>query len=44
MIWDENDDIRLIECANDKRTIQKHLDDCREERRPYVFVTSTMTV
>ena len=44
MIWDDNEDIRLIECANDKRTIQKHLDECREERRPYVFVTSTMTV
>ena len=44
VIWDDNEDIRLIECANDKRTIQKHLDECREERRPYVFVTSTMTV
>jgi nucleotide-binding universal stress UspA family protein len=38
-----NDDIRLIECANDKRTIQRFLNDCREERRPYVFVTNTMT-
>jgi hypothetical protein len=44
MIWDNNDDIRLITCANDKRTIQRHLNECREERRPYVFVTSTMTV
>ena len=44
MIWNNNDDIRLIECANEKRTIQKHLDDCRDERRPYVFVTNTMTV
>ena len=44
MIWDNNDDIRLIECPNDRRTIQRHLDECREERRPYVFVTSTMTV
>jgi hypothetical protein len=44
MIWDNNEDIRLIECANDKRTIQKHLDECREERRPYVFVTNTMNV
>lgn len=44
MIWENNDDIRLIECANDKRTIQHHLDECREERRPYVFVTNTMTV
>ena len=44
MIWDNNDDIRLIECANDKRTIQQHLNECREERRPYVFITNTMTV
>ena len=44
LIWDNNEDIRLIECANDKRTIQKHLDECREERRPYVFVTNTMNV
>ena len=44
MIWENNDDIRLIECANDKRTIQHHLNECREERRPYVFVTNTMTV
>ncbi len=44
MIWDNNEDIRLIECANDKRTIQKHLNECREERRPYVFVTNTMTI
>ena len=44
MIWENNDDIKLIECANEKRTIQKHLNECREERRPYVFVTNTMTV
>jgi len=44
MIWDNNDDIRLIECANDKRTIQRHLNDCREERRPYVFITNTMNI
>ena len=44
MIWDNNDDIRLIECANSSRTIQHHLNDCRDERRPYVFVTNTMTV
>ena len=42
MIWDNNEDIKLIECANDKRTIQQHLNECREERRPYVFVTNTM--
>ena len=44
MIWDNNEDIKLIECANDRRTIRKHLNECREERRPYVFVTSTMNV
>ena len=44
MIWDNNEDIKLIECPNDKRTIQHHLNECREERRPYVFVTNTMTV
>ena len=44
MIWDNNDDIRLIECTNNARTIQRHLNECREERRPYVFVTNTMTI
>ena len=44
LIWENNEDIKLIECANEKRTIQKHLNECREERRPYVFVTPTMTV
>ena len=44
MIWDNNDDIKLIECENNARVIQKHLNDCREERRPYVFITNTMTV
>lgn len=44
MIWDDNDDIRLINCANDLRDVQHALDDCREERRPYVFVTNTMTI
>lgn len=39
-----NDDIKLIECANDKRVIQRHLNECREERRPYVFVTKTMHI
>jgi len=44
LIWDNNEDIKLIECANNKRTIQQHLNECRDERRPYVFVTNTMTV
>ena len=44
MIWDNNDDIKLIECENKARTIQTQLNDCREERRPYVFITPTMTI
>lgn len=44
MIWDNNEDIRLIQCENSRRTIQKQLNECREERRPYVFITNTMTV
>ena len=44
MIWDNNDDIKLIECENNTRVIQRHLNECREERRPYVFVTNTMTI
>ena len=44
MIWDETDDIRVVTCENNRRTIQHHLNECREERRPYVFVTSTMNV
>lgn len=44
IIWENNDDIKLIECENKARTIQRHLNECREERRPYVFVTTTMTV
>ena len=42
LIWENNEDIRLVTCANSRRVIQKALDDCREERRPYVFVTPTM--
>ena len=44
MIWDNNDDIKLIECENNSRIIQRHLNESRDERRPYVFVTPTMTV
>ncbi len=44
MLWDDNEDIRLIECANTSRTIQHHLNACREERRPYVFITTTMNI
>ena len=44
MIWENNDDIRLIECENKSRVIQRHLNDCRDERRPYVFITNTMKI
>lgn len=44
MIWDNNEDIRLVECTNNGRTIRRELEACREERRPYVFVTNTMTI
>ena len=44
MLWDNNEDIKLIECENNKRVIQRHLNECRDERRPYVFVTSTMNI
>ncbi len=42
MIWDNNEDIRVVSCDNRSRALQRALNDCREERRPYVFVTPTM--
>ena len=42
MIWEDNPDIRLVKCENLARDIQDNLNDCREERRPYVFITQTM--
>ena len=44
MIWDNNEDIRLIECENKSGIIQRHLNACRDERRPYVFITNTMKI
>ena len=44
MIWDDNNDIRLVRCDNNRRAIQRCLDDCRDERRPYVFITPTMNI
>lgn len=35
-------DIIEIRCLNRPRIIQRHLDECRDERRPYVFITDTM--
>ncbi len=37
-----NPDIRVERCENRGRAIQRVLDGCREERRPYVVVTPTM--
>ena len=42
LIRENNDDINYIQCINNRSVIQQHLDACREERRPYVFVTNTM--
>ncbi len=42
LIWENNEDIKLIECANNRSIIQQQLDASREERRPYIFVTPTM--
>ena len=39
MIWDNNEDIRLEYCGTSKRAIQRVLDTCRQERRPYVVIT-----
>jgi nucleotide-binding universal stress UspA family protein len=39
MIWDNNEDIRIDYCDATRRDIQRTLDACREERRPYVIVT-----
>ena len=44
MIWDNNEDIKVIECENNARTIRRHLQECREERRPYIFITNTMNI
>lgn len=44
MIWDDNEDIVRIECTNSARDIQQHLNELREERRPYVFITNTMNI
>lgn len=42
MIWDDNEDIRKITCPNSRHEIQQQLDNCRDERRPYLFITNTM--
>ena len=42
MIWENNEDIRLLTVLNSRRSVQEALNACREERRPYVVVTNTM--
>ena len=42
MIWDESEDIVKKECANDSRSIQQVLNECRELRMPYVVITPSM--
>lgn len=37
------EDILQIHCLNSRRIIQRHLNECRSERRPYVFFTDTMS-
>lgn len=39
-----SEDILQIHCLNSRRILQRHLDECRSERRPYVFFTDTMTL
>lgn len=39
MIWENNDDIRVEHCDGTRRGVQRALDVCREERRPYVITT-----
>lgn len=39
-----DEDIRYIHCLNRASIIQRHLNDCRDERRPYVFITDTMNL
>jgi hypothetical protein len=38
MIWDNNEDIRLEYCDGSRREVQRLLDACRDERRPYVII------
>lgn len=42
MIWENNEDIVLKECANSSRAIQQVLNECRELRTPYVVLTPAM--
>ena len=41
-IFENNEDIRVEHCSASRREIQDILDDCREERRPYIVLTDKM--
>ncbi len=42
MIWENNEDIILKQCANTSGAIQQVLNECRELRTPYVVITPLM--
>ena len=42
MIWENNEDIILKQCANTSGAIQQVLNECRELRTPYVVITPSM--
>lgn len=42
MIWENNEDITLKQCANNSHAIQQVLNECRELRTPYVVITPAM--
>ena len=42
MIWDNNEDIKKIECRNNASQVQQLLNENRELRSPYVFLLDTM--
>lgn len=44
MIWENNEDIREEYCDAKRSNIQKVLDLCREERRPYIITTPQMSI
>ena len=43
MIWENNDDIRVERCDGTRRSVQRVLDACREERRPYLVIKEQRT-
>ena len=43
MIWENNDDIRVEHCDGTRRGVQRVLDACREERRPYLVIKEQRT-